>query len=90
MISDYQVVLATAFAVAILVLAVVYLRRRHRGGVDDALRAIGVDSMQDILLPDGMGGQIHLQHVLLTAKGLLVLDLKTIKGTVFASDRMDE
>ncbi len=90
MISDYQVVLATAFAVAILVLAVVYLRRRHRGGVDDALRAIGVDSMQDILLPDGMGGQIHLQHVLLTAKGLVVLDLKTIKGTVFASDRMDE
>ncbi len=83
-------VLAAAFAVAILVLAVVSLRRRHRGGVDDALRAIGVESMQDILLPDGMGGKIHLQHVLLTAKGLVVLELKTVEGMVFASDRMDE
>ncbi len=90
MISDYRVALAAAILVAILVLALVYLWRRRGSGVDDTLRAVGVDSMQDILLPDGMGGQIHLQHVLLTAKGLVVLDLKTIKGVVFASDRMDE
>ena len=92
MISYYPVALAAAIAAAILVLGLVYLwrRRRPRGGVAEALRAIGVDSLQDILLPDGMGGQIHLQHVLLTVKGLVVLELKTVEGMVFASDRMDE
>ncbi len=92
MISYYPVVLPVAIAAAILALALVYFwrRRRRRGGVAEALHAIGVDSLQDILLPDGIGGQIHLQHVLLTAQGLVVLEVKTVKGVVFASDRMDE
>ncbi len=90
MVSIYQVALAVALTAIILVMILVYFRRRRRSVVDDALRAIGVDSMQDVLLPDSMGGKIHLQHVLLTAKGLVVLELKAIKGVVFASDRMDE
>jgi hypothetical protein len=90
--SYYPIALAVTMAAAILAMALAYFwrRRRRRGGVAGALRAIGVDSLQNILLPDGIGGQIQLQHVLLTAKGLVVLELKIFKGTVFASDRMDE
>ena len=86
----YLIALAVAIAAAILVLALVHRWRHRRRGLEATLRSIAVDSLQDILLPDGMGGQIHLQHVLLTAKGLVVLELKTVKGMVFASDRMDE
>ncbi|MCH8109522.1 MAG: NERD domain-containing protein [Chloroflexi bacterium] len=75
---------------AILVLALVHRWRHRRRDLEETLRSIAVDSMQDILLPDGMGGQIHLQHVLLTAKGLVVVEINRIKGVVFASDRMDE
>ncbi len=90
MIYDYGFTLGAAAAAATLLCALVVIyRRRHRGAAD-VLRAIAVASMRDILLPDGMGGQIHLQHVLLTARGILVLDIKTFTGTVFASDRMDE
>ena len=35
-------------------------------------------------------GQIHLEHLLLTAKGLVVIDVKDVPGAVFASDRMDD
>lgn len=85
----YPVALVASLVAVIVVLALIVMRRR-RSDIDNLLRAIGVDSMRDILLPDGMGGQIHLQHVLLTAKGLVVLDIKTVKGMVFAGDRMDE
>ena len=86
----YLAAFAAAIVAALLVLTLVKRWRRSRGGLEQTLRTIAVDSLQDILLPDGMGGQIHLQHVLLTAKGLVVLELKTVKGMVFAGDRMDE
>lgn len=87
---NYLIALAVAIAAAILVLALVHRWRHRRCDLEETLRSIAVDSMQDILLPDGMGGQIHLQHVLLTAKGLVVVEINRIKGVVFASDRMDE
>ena len=89
MISGIWIVLSLT-AVAVLVTAIIIYRRRGRAGVDELLRGVAVESMKDILLPDAMGGKIHLQHVLLTAKGLLVLDVKTVKGKVFAGDRLDE
>jgi hypothetical protein len=42
------------------------------------------------MLPDGNGGQIHLEYLMFTAKGLLVLDVKRTTGVVFASDGMQE
>jgi len=83
-------VVLSVTAVAVILAAIIIYRRRRRTGVDDLLRAVAVESMHDILLPDEMGGQIHLEHVLLTAKGLLVLDVKSVKGMVFAGDRLDE
>jgi hypothetical protein len=75
---------------AVSFLAILVYRRRRRGNLDELLRAVSVESLRDILLPDRMGGEIHLQHLLLTAKGLVVLDVKTVRGMVFAGDRLDE
>ena len=73
----------------VIVVAIVVVRRRQRA-TGDVLREIGVKSLQEVLLPDGTGGVIHLQNVLLTAKGILVIEVKNFEGKVFASDRMDE
>ncbi|HSG64526.1 MAG TPA: nuclease-related domain-containing protein, partial [Gammaproteobacteria bacterium] len=43
-----------------------------------------------VSLPDGNGGLIHIEHLIFTAKGLVILDVKTIDGIVFASDSMTE
>lgn len=64
--------------------------RRKRETLGSALRGIAVDRLADVLLPDGMGGHIHVEHLVLTAKGVLVINVKRYEGTVFASDRMDE
>ncbi|MBA3563386.1 MAG: NERD domain-containing protein [Gammaproteobacteria bacterium] len=65
-------------------------RTRHKREVRRVLKAIGTEVASDILVPDGMGGQIHIDHLLLTARGLLVLDIKDVGGVIFGSDRMDE
>ncbi|MEQ8689686.1 MAG: hypothetical protein RIC89_02465 [Pseudomonadales bacterium] len=46
--------------------------------------------LQDILLPDGMGGEIHIAHLLRTDKGLLLLDPRSVRGMVFAGEKMQE
>ena len=90
MFYSYRVALLTGLLVIVLILLVMALWRRLAARSTDPLRAVSVKSMQNILLPDRMGGQIHLQHVLLTAKGFVVLDVKTGSGTVFGGDRLDE
>lgn len=86
----YYVTLAAGLAAALLLAVLIFLRRRGRFDLDRLLRDVGVDSLHDIVLPDRMGGEIHLQHLLLTAKGLVVLDVKTVRGTVYGGDRLDE
>jgi len=73
-----------------LLIWLVRRRRRAEGGLGGLVEAVGVDRVSDILVADGMGGEIHIEHLLLTGQGLVILDVKTIKGTVFASDRMEE
>ncbi len=82
--------LSVLAAVALAIVVTVVVIRRRRRATADVLREIGVKSIQDVVLPAGMGEMIHLQHVLLTAKGILVIEVKSFEGKVFASDRMDE
>jgi hypothetical protein len=54
------------------------------------IASVGYDLLQDVLLPDGNDGHLHLDFVLLTAEGLLVLDLRDVPGMIFGSESMDE
>lgn len=84
---------AVGLAVVVLLIAILIVRARGRdrdGGIRRALASIAVDSLEDVLVPDGMGGFIHVEYLLLTARGLLVVNVKPYRGIVFASDRMDD
>lgn len=74
----------------IIVAAVWLWRRRRREQLADVLRAIRIAAKTDVSLPDGNGGLIHVEHLIFTAKGLVILDVKSIDGIVFASDSMAE
>jgi len=82
------------FALVLLLVGLWWWRRRQRHGsrrrMERALQTVSVEMLEDVLIPDGMGGQIHLERLLLTGQGLVVLDLKDVPGAVFASDRMDD
>jgi hypothetical protein len=88
---EYAILIIGVLAVAVLA-AVAWRFWLRRGGLtlSQVLGSVAIDRVQDVLLPDGMGGQIQIEHLLLTGSGLLVIDIKVFEGTIFASERMAE
>ena len=64
-----------------------YRERRLRAA---RISGVSVDLVRDVLVPDGGGGTLHLDYLLLTPQGLIILDLRDITGNVFGSDAMTE
>ena len=80
--------------VALLVVAVIawLLYRRFRGGnrIDQLFRVIGHARIDALVIPNGDDGEIQIDHLLLTSKGLLLLHIKEVTGSVFGSDKMSD
>ena len=46
------------------------------------------DYLRNVLVPDGNGGDFHLDFLLLTSRGVVVIDMRDITGNVFGGDQM--
>jgi hypothetical protein len=84
-------------AVAVLVLGAAaaaagrwYRRRSRRRALLQRLARISFQAVHQMQVPDGMGGYFHLDHLLLTPRGLLVLDTRRVAGLIFGGDQMSE
>lgn len=77
---------------AVLVLVLLVRILRGRGGATLAARLADVchDQLSDVVLPKADDGAIHIDHILLTERGILVVDSRDITGIVFGSDRMHD
>jgi len=68
-----------------------YVRRRARRALLLAVTGGAVDYVRDVLVPDGNGGSYHVDFLLLTLRGVLVIDLRRdVAGNVFGGDQMTE
>ncbi len=63
------------------------LRRRDARRVA-RVTAGAADYLRNVLVPDGNGGDYHLDFVLLTSRGVVVIDMRDIIGNVFGGDQM--
>ena len=81
-------IVAAVLLVGIFILVLV--KRRRRSTIASALAAIAVEHIENVVVPDDIDGEIHIEHLLLTRRGVLVLDVKAYEGVVFAGDRMDQ
>ena len=85
------VVSTTLFVVGVAVAAWrVHRRRSARLQLEAALCAVGLESLRDRLVPDGMGGTLHVPYLLLTPRGVVLVDLWDVAGNIFGSDQMGE
>ncbi len=92
--SQIQLVLIAIGVIAAGLLALVVgrfwmLKRR------DARRVARVtsgaaDYLRDVLVPDGNGGDYHLDFLLLTSRGVVVIDMRDVSGNVFGGDQMTD
>ena len=64
--------------------------RRERLARAALIASVSVEHVRDMLVPDGNGGTLHLDHLLLTPRGVVVLDMRDAVGNVFGSDAMTE
>ncbi|MDH3645987.1 MAG: NERD domain-containing protein [Gammaproteobacteria bacterium] len=64
-------------------------RGRARRYLLKTIRAISHDYLERVLVPDGLDGKIEIDYLLLTSRGLLVLDVKEVGGVVFAGTALD-
>ena len=65
----------------------IYRSRRSAEGV---IASVAYEMLRDVLVPNGNGGQIHVHYLLLTQRGLLVIDLMDVQGAIFGGDQMLE
>src|SRR5665213_170883 len=65
-------------------------RRRAQKPLVAAATASAPDYLRDVLVPDGMGGFFHVDYLLLTPRGILVIDLRDVRGNIFGGDQMTE
>jgi len=64
--------------------------RRARKAIDNVISSVAYDELRNVLLPTGTGEQIHLHYLLLTQRGLLVIDLFDVQGVIFAGEKMGQ
>ena len=89
-----QVVLGIAIVAALTLGAIAGFRRwrhiRARRQLVKTVESIALAALRDIVLPDGSGGHLHLDFLLMTGRGLLVIDLRDVAGVVFGGEHMHE
>ena len=76
--------------VLLIVVWILYRRRNSGSRLKKVLNEISHDRIDDLLIPNGDEGEIQIDHLLLTSRGLLIVDIKEAVGTVFGSDKMKE
>src|SRR6202795_4720949 len=67
-----------------------YRRRARRLSLLKRLERVAFEAAHQVLVPDGMGGFIHVDHLLLTPRGVLVLDTRRVAGLIFGGDQMSD
>jgi hypothetical protein len=88
-------VTVAAMLLALLALAFVWAYRRWgrfraRKQLARSFESVSAAVLRDVLIPDGSGGQLHIDFLLLTARGLLVVDYRDVEGIVFGGEHMRE
>jgi hypothetical protein len=63
---------------------------RARRAIDNVISSVAFDELRNVLVPTGYGEQIHVNYLLLTQRGLLVIDLFDLPGMIFAGEKMEQ
>ena len=63
-------------------------QRRARMAIDNVISSVAYEELRNVLLPTGTGEQVHVNYLLLTQRGLLVIDLFDVPGMIFAGEKM--
>lgn len=81
--------IAAGILAVLLLMALVSSRRRRRHELEELLRKMAWDRMEDVIVPDEVDGELQLDLVLLVTGGILVLEVRRAAGTLFWGDQLE-
>jgi len=88
----WQLSLVAAFLLLILLL--LFSKRKRKNSklqqANRALNQIRKDEVATIVIPDGIGGLIQIERLILMEQGLLVIETYPISGHLFGADNIDQ
>lgn len=92
--NTVQLYLVPGVLAAAIVLAVLFRRQlanwREQRQVTRMLRHLGARRLRDLQLPDGMGGEVTIDYLLLARDALLVVGVKRYSGIIFGGPQTDQ
>lgn len=92
--TQVQFALTVAAVVALALIAIfggrAYVLRRRDARRVARVTSGSADFLRNVLVPDGNGGDYHLDFVLLTSRGVVIIDMRDITGNVFGGDQMTD
>lgn len=81
---------AGALALLIALAAGVWFRRtRTRRRLKKVMRSLGPEALRNALVPDPVEGQVHVDFLVLSPAGILVIDVKDYRGMLFGGVSTD-
>lgn len=81
--------LAIAAVVALILWFIVRRRQQRTRTLASVLNNIAFERIEGLIIPKADEGEIQIDHLVLTAQGLLIIDIKDVQGNVFGSDKME-
>lgn len=85
---------ATAGLLLLLSLWLIYRRFRHvhapGRAIDEVLKPHRRDEIKNLIIPDGMGGLIEIERLVLIEQGLLIIETYPISGHLFGADHIEQ
>jgi len=92
--TQVQFAMIVAGAVALVLIGFfggrAYVLRRRDARRVARVTSGSADFLRNVLVPDGNGGDYHLDFVLLTSRGVVIIDMRDISGNVFGGDQMTD
>ncbi len=76
--------------VVLLIWLIVRGRKTQNRSFKKILDSIAYDRIEALVIPNADEGEIQIDYLVLTAQGLLIVDVKDVNGAVFGSDKMQD
>jgi hypothetical protein len=80
--------IVAALALLLMLWKLVYTRRSSETRA--RFKKASTAFLGDFLIPDGEGGEIHIENAMLCKRGIVIVNIKHVVGNVFGSDTMHQ
>ncbi len=84
--------IAVIMLLVVLIYLVIHRRKKSLKArlLEKALQPLRADEVRSIVIPDGIGGVLEVERLILMEQGLLVLETYPLAGHLFGADHIDQ